>query len=59
MPLKREMSKVDQQIDENLKRVYDDRIERDVPDRFKALIAQLKEQTGGNARVVEETSFRQ
>ncbi|MGR3542279.1 MAG: NepR family anti-sigma factor [Hasllibacter sp.] len=30
------------QIDENLKRVYSDVIEGDVPDRFKDLIAKLR-----------------
>lgn len=31
-------------IDENLKRVYDDMLSQDVPDRFKDLLAQLKAQ---------------
>lgn len=31
-------------IDENLKRVYDDMLNQDVPDRFKDLLAQLKAQ---------------
>ena len=35
-------SKVDQQIDENLKRVFDDALCEDVPDRFLDLIEQLK-----------------
>lgn len=30
------------QIDENLKRVYDDMLNEEVPDRFKNLIQQLK-----------------
>ncbi len=29
-------------IDENLKRIYDDALKEEVPDRFKALLAQLK-----------------
>lgn len=31
-------------IDRNLKRVYDDMIEDDVPDRFADLLRQLREQ---------------
>jgi hypothetical protein len=34
---------VDQQIDENLRRVYNDALNEDVPDRFTDLIRQLKE----------------
>lgn len=33
-----------QVIDENLKRVYEDMLEQDVPDRFLDLLAQLREQ---------------
>lgn len=32
------------QIDENLKRVYQDKLEEDLPDRFKQLLDQLKKQ---------------
>lgn len=42
MAEKRTTSKVDQQIDENLKRVYDDALNEAVPDRFLDLIEQLK-----------------
>lgn len=31
------------QIDENLKRVYQEALEQDVPDRFTQLLAQLRE----------------
>jgi Anti-sigma factor NepR len=31
------------QIDENLKRVYQEGLEAEVPERFKALLAQLRE----------------
>jgi len=31
------------QIDENLKRVYDQALEQEVPERFTALLAQLRE----------------
>jgi hypothetical protein len=41
------------QIDENLKRVYADTLNEDLPDRFKDLLAQLKRgtppNTGGTA----------
>jgi hypothetical protein len=36
-------AKVRQQIDHNLKRVYQETLEEEVPDRFKALLAQLRE----------------
>lgn len=32
------------QIDDNLRRVYDDLLEDDVPDRFEDLLRQLKDQ---------------
>lgn len=31
------------QIDENLKRVYDETLKAEVPERFKQLLAQLRE----------------
>nr|WP_299968918.1 NepR family anti-sigma factor [uncultured Roseobacter sp.] len=34
-------------IDENLKRVYEEALEEAVPDRFKDLLAALKEQEQG------------
>lgn len=40
-------SKVKQQIDENLKRVYDASLNEDVPDRFKQLLEQLRAQQNG------------
>lgn len=36
-------SRLDEQIDENLKRVYEDLLKEQVPDRFKELLAQLKD----------------
>ena len=36
-------SRVTEQIDENLKRVYEDLLKEQVPDRFKDLLARLKE----------------
>lgn len=35
-------SRVQSQIDENLKRVYEQALQQDVPDRFKVLLAQLR-----------------
>ncbi|WP_368660784.1 NepR family anti-sigma factor [Paracoccus sp. (in: a-proteobacteria)] len=35
---------MEQQIDENLKRVYDQDVNEQVPDRFLDLLRQLKEQ---------------
>ncbi|MBY6164594.1 hypothetical protein SAMN05421762_0566 [Pseudooceanicola nitratireducens] len=35
------------QIDENLKRVYQQNLEEDLPDRFKQLLDQLKKQEPG------------
>ncbi|WP_461427758.1 NepR family anti-sigma factor [Gymnodinialimonas sp.] len=37
---------MEQQIDENLKRVYDDAMKDELPDRFLDLIAQLKAKEG-------------
>lgn len=37
------------QIDENLKRVYQEKLEEDLPDRFKSLIDQLRQQNGGES----------
>jgi Anti-sigma factor NepR len=34
------------QIDENLKRVYTATLNEDLPDRFRDLLAQLKEKSG-------------
>lgn len=47
MTTKREERKkaaLEQQIDENLKRVYQQDTSEDVPDRFLALLQQLREQ---------------
>ncbi len=37
-------AKADKVIDENLKRVYNDMLDDDVPDRFMELLSQLKDQ---------------
>ena len=44
MDPKKPKSNLEQQIDENLKKVYRKTIEEDVPDRFMDLLAQLKQQ---------------
>ena len=35
-------SKLQDEIDQNLKRVYDDALKEEIPDRFKKLLEQLK-----------------
>jgi len=40
-------SRVTEQIDENLKRVYEDLLKEEVPDRFKELLARLKDKEQG------------
>jgi hypothetical protein len=40
-------SRLHQQIDENLKRVYEEALSEDIPDRFKDLIARLRAKEGG------------
>lgn len=42
-----EYDNVRRQIDENLKRVYREKVEEELPDRFKLLLQQLKEQEKG------------
>lgn len=42
MAKERDKLGVAQQIDANLKRVYDEALEQEVPDRFTQLLAQLK-----------------
>lgn len=39
----RSKSRVREQIDENLKRVYEDAMKEEIPDRFKQLLEQLKQ----------------
>lgn len=38
--------KTRQQIDENLKRVFQEQVDQELPDRFKDLLAQLKNRDG-------------
>lgn len=42
MAQKRKKSNVDRQIDESLKRVYDDALNEEIPDKFLELIAKLR-----------------
>lgn len=42
MAVEREKSKLQTEIDQNLKRVYDEALKEEVPDRFKILLEQLK-----------------
>ncbi|RVT87357.1 regulator [Rhodobacteraceae bacterium CCMM004] len=46
----KDVSSVMKQIDENLRQVYRDVETNDVPDRFKELLAKLKEQEASNAK---------
>ena len=39
---------IDRQIEENLKRVYNEALEQDVPDRFRELIEKLKAGESGS-----------
>jgi len=43
MSEEREKPGLQQQIEENLKRVYDEALDQKVPDRFARLLAQLRE----------------
>jgi hemerythrin-like domain-containing protein len=40
-------SSIKEQINENLKRVYEEALKEDIPDRFKDLLAQLKAKEDG------------
>ncbi len=44
-----ENDNVRRQIDENLRRVYQEKVEEELPDRFKQLLQQLKQQENGGA----------
>ena len=56
----RDKTKQAQVIDDNLKRVYQDMLNEDVPDRFLTLLDQLKEQerTGADASESAPTQVR-
>ena len=48
MPHKKPSSSMQQQIDENLKRVFQEKVDEELPDRFKQLLARLKQQDNDN-----------
>ncbi|SHI87991.1 NepR family anti-sigma factor [Wenxinia saemankumensis] len=41
-------SSIRNQIDENLKKVYQDALNEEVPDKFRDLLEQLKKKEGGS-----------
>lgn len=41
---KRRRAEIEKQIDENLRRVYEEDVKDDIPDRFVALLEQLRQQ---------------
>jgi hypothetical protein len=43
----KDASRLKAQIDENLKRVYAEALDAEVPERFKLLLAQLREKEAG------------
>ncbi|MBC7146295.1 MAG: transcriptional regulator [Thioclava marina] len=47
MPDEKSKASIREQINENLKRVYEEALQEEVPDRFKDLLAQLKAKEGG------------
>lgn len=47
MANKRKTTQLDQQIDENLRRVYADAAQEPIPDRFAKLLEQLRTRTEG------------
>ncbi|WP_172300291.1 NepR family anti-sigma factor [Pseudoruegeria sp. HB172150] len=50
MNRERDQSHLEQQIDENLRKVYQRTVEEEVPDRLLSLLKQLKEQDAPNER---------
>lgn len=40
----RKKAALEKQIDENLRRVYEEDVQKDIPDRFRLLLEQLREQ---------------
>lgn len=56
MTKKRRNPKVDQQIDENLRRVYSEAAHEPVPDRFTQLLDQLRQQETAKKSGENETS---
>lgn len=52
-------SPMQSQIDENLKLVYQQALEQDVPDRFKDLLAQLREKELGTEAISAQTAGKE
>lgn len=42
-------SKIRAQIDENLKRIYDETLQEQIPDRLTQLLQQLRQKSGGDS----------
>lgn len=55
MPEKQRKRRLEEQIDENLRRVYAQAAEEDVPDRFLKLLDQLRTQDGGTDKPETES----
>jgi hypothetical protein len=47
MPDSNPKSKIRHQIDENLKRIYDETLNEQIPDRLTLLLEQLRRKSGG------------
>jgi len=48
MPDSNPKSRIRAQIDENLKRIYDETLQEEIPDRLTKLLEELRQKTGGN-----------
>ena len=48
MAKQQKKSSIDKQIDENLKRVFDETLNEELPDKFLDLISQLKAKEGAD-----------
>lgn len=50
MPHKNREKMINRQIDENLRRVFQEQVEEELPDRFRVLLDRLRQQGGGDRR---------
>jgi hemerythrin-like domain-containing protein len=48
MPDSNPKSKIRDQIDENLKRIYDETLQEEIPDRLTKLLEELRQKSGGD-----------
>ncbi len=55
MPRNKPRSSLETTIDDNLKRVYQATLEEEVPERFRDLLAQLREQDNAGAAKTENS----